>query len=367
LQDQATKRVNEILAEFSSKQEPFSRFTSEIEILLKRLLLRSGKVHKVESRTKEKKSLEKKLFRPDKHYSKLDDVTDICGVRVITYFADDVPKVFKIIDRELKVLESNDKADLLHPDQFGYLSFHCIATLSKRRARLTENRDFIGLKAEIQIRSILQHAWAEIEHDLGYKNPHSVPKKIRRPFSRLAGLLELGDSEFKRIRGEAKAHVREIERGIFHSPTDLAIDKDSLAAYIKQSPLISRIEAPVLNAIHLRNVSSDAFVEAYVDRLGFLGVKTIGEVEKLLFKRKEFITKYLIAWFRGKGNGRLHFFPQGISISFLGWAMVLEKGGLPALTDFLTKHAFNKNQDVQKLAGEMEFEYKKAKRTSIPR
>ena len=64
------------------------------------------------------------------------------------------------------------------------------------RMVLRENKAFEGLKCEIQIRSVLQHAWAEIEHDLGYKSELTIPKEVRRSFSRLAGLLELGDKEF---------------------------------------------------------------------------------------------------------------------------------------------------------------------------
>jgi hypothetical protein len=139
-----------------------------------------------------------------------------------------------------------------------------------------------------------------------------------------------------------------------------SISNNSLATLIKNSAIIHRIELAVSEKINLRIVFADAFVEAYVDRLGFLGVSTVENMERLLLEKESFTTKYLIAWFRGPGAGRLQFIPEGISISFLGWIMVLEKGGLPALTDFLTKHAFNKNQDIQKLAANLECAYKQA-------
>ena len=56
------------------------------------------------------------------------------------------------------------------------------------------------VKLEIQIRSILQHAWAEIEHDLCYKNSTPLPRKIKRRMYRLAGVLELADKEFSAVK-----------------------------------------------------------------------------------------------------------------------------------------------------------------------
>lgn len=53
---------------------------------------------------------------------------------------------------------------------------------------------------EIQFRTVLQHAWAEIEHDLGYKSEYSIPLSMRREFSRVAGLLELADETFEKLK-----------------------------------------------------------------------------------------------------------------------------------------------------------------------
>jgi hypothetical protein len=61
---------------------------------------------------------------------------------------------------------------------------------------LVEYSTHTGVQFEVQIRSTLQHAWAEIEHDRGYKSEVEVARAVRRRFSRLAGLLELADYEF---------------------------------------------------------------------------------------------------------------------------------------------------------------------------
>ena len=136
------------------------------------------------------------------------------------------------------------------------------------------------------------------------------------------------------------------------------IDKASLASFIKHSPSIEHIELAVSKAANLRIVFADSFVEAYGDSLDFLGLKNMAQMEELLLRKESFLTRFLTAWFRGAGDGRLNFIPSGISISFLCWTVALEKGGLPALTDFLAKHAFNKNQDIGKLAAGIEGAYK---------
>lgn len=86
----------------------------------------------------------------------------------------------------------------MEPDRFGYCSVHYVVEMSQKRLNLYEHQAYEGLKCEIQIRSVLQHAWAEIEHDLGYKSEIAIPKRIRRNFSRLAGLLEIADKEISR-------------------------------------------------------------------------------------------------------------------------------------------------------------------------
>ncbi len=133
------------------------------------------------------------------------DVTDLVGARIVTYFAGDVDKVAKVIEDEFSIdLEhSRDPRAAIEPDRFGYLSLHYVVTVSAARLLQTEWARFSGFTFEIQIRTILQHAWAEIEHDRGYHTPDDLPHHVRRRWSRVAALLEIADSEFMALRGEA--------------------------------------------------------------------------------------------------------------------------------------------------------------------
>ncbi|MBS1831788.1 MAG: hypothetical protein JST65_03700, partial [Acidobacteria bacterium] len=123
-------------------------------------------------------------------------------------YLSDVPRVASLIRDSFAVdwANSENKSDRLRTEEFGYLSDHYVISFSESHVAIPTFKEFQGLKAEVQLRSILQHAWAEIEHDdLGYKNTHSVPRDVRRGLARVAALLEVADREFASIRGLADA------------------------------------------------------------------------------------------------------------------------------------------------------------------
>jgi ppGpp synthetase/RelA/SpoT-type nucleotidyltranferase len=104
-------------------------------------------------------------------------------------------------------MEKSDKAQaLLEDEKFGYASIHYLVRLKVNRTDLSEYSRFKGLVAEIQVRTILQHAWAEIEHDIQYKS--AIPSSIRRRFMSLAGMLEIGDREFQAIQSVEMACLK---------------------------------------------------------------------------------------------------------------------------------------------------------------
>jgi hypothetical protein len=136
---------------------------------------------------------------------------------VITYFPSTVSEIDEVLAAEFHVVERSDKgAELRGEDRFGYQSVHYLVKLTPPRAMLPEYEPFAAAIAEVQIRTILQHAWAEIEHDIQYKSAAAIPNEIRRRFMSLAGMLEIGDREFQAIqdadrtlRAEARSRVEE--------------------------------------------------------------------------------------------------------------------------------------------------------------
>jgi len=124
--------------------------------------------------------------------------------------------------------------------------------MSKDRCANDEYRHCEGLKAEIQIRSILQHGWAEIEHDLGYKTNISLPNHLRRRLSLLSGLLELADSAFLTIRDELKKYENELPTLIQYQPEKVLIDKVSLDVLTALNDEIGKYDKAKNRGSHLK-------------------------------------------------------------------------------------------------------------------
>lgn len=225
----------------------YHKFTLEVEHLLKNLISNKKIAYNaITCRLKDRKSLSEKIDRKNGKYNSLKDLTDIAGVRVITYYAEDVDKVADIVEHEFKVDHDNsiDKGKALEPDRFGYCSVHYVVEMSDKRLELSEYQSFSGLKCEIQIRSVLQHAWAEIEHDLGYKSEIAIPKTVRRSFSRLAGLLEIADKEFQDIRRSLSTYESEAPK-IIENNEDVEINAVLLSELVKTNQDIIAINEKI--------------------------------------------------------------------------------------------------------------------------
>jgi putative GTP pyrophosphokinase len=163
----------------------------------------------VNARAKDPASFEAKACRPDpddpsrpKYDDPLREITDLVAARVITYLAEAVDRVCEVIEREFEIVEHTDMgADIKAQGGFGYASRHFLVRLDPSRAELPEYDVLRGLTMEIQVRTAVQHAWAEVEHDIRYKL--DIPAEQRPEFDRrfllAAALIELADNEFTAI------------------------------------------------------------------------------------------------------------------------------------------------------------------------
>ena len=249
---------------------------------------KSINVHEIIGRVKTVESLEGKVKR--KNYSNLAEITDLCGIRIITYFSDDVDKIAELISQEFEVdLENTiDKRKSEDPTKFGYVSLHYVVGLKEENTSPTLYGRFKNIKLEIQIRTVMQHAWAEIEHDLGYKSKEDIPDQYRRQFSRLAGLIELADDNFLQLKNNINSYEQEIREKLPTSKKELPIDSSTLMTYVTEDQ--NYIE--LLNTIKSSDVDIDfninsSFLSTIVQRVKKLGLKTIGDIDELLDRYKD--------------------------------------------------------------------------------
>ena len=200
------KKVNQAVKWYQNQRHNYSKLRAEVEVILREALNENEIIfHRIESRVKTAESFREKASR-NKYHDPINEITDLTGIRIITLFEKEIHQISDILKNLFKIdySRSEDKADLLDADKMGYKSIHYIAELSQEKISETELESFAGLKFEIQIRSILQHAWAEIEHDRNYKFKGELPKHLQRRFYALAGMLEIADREFNTLAEEVE-------------------------------------------------------------------------------------------------------------------------------------------------------------------
>lgn len=140
----------------------------------------------------------------------LRDITDQIGVRVITYVTSDVAAVARLIGDQLQVVDDKDLGrETASAGRFGYVSRHLQVELDAAWLGDLPVGALAVPSAQIQIRTVLQHAWAEFEHDIRYKGtiPEALAPDLDRRFTLAAGLLELADREFEVIRERLRAEL----------------------------------------------------------------------------------------------------------------------------------------------------------------
>lgn len=224
--------------EYDSKIGAYEKFEKLLKSLLESLLKKECANAQVSSRTKSVSSFKEKIKRKSKegksYGNPLNEITDIVGIRIITYYLNDIDKISAMIENEFEIDKKNsiDKSAILGADQFGYKSVHYIISLSPSRRDLTEWAEFNKFKAEIQVRTILQHAWAEIDHEIRYKKEENIPIEIKRRVYRLMALFELADEEFQNLKYDTEALKGKYLQDITFGNLKIKLNALSLSAYL---------------------------------------------------------------------------------------------------------------------------------------
>lgn len=293
------------VAAFRQVREVYEVFSEVLQTILGQMVGDMGLEAIVQVRSKTIPSFAGKVIRKqDKYSDAVNQFTDMCGGRVITACTDDIPGICEFIRKHFEIDEANseDVIDRLGSEKFGYLSVHYIVSLKpgefrdvlekclaarggkqereafqRRLEQLLERRSpeeaaRLNLapgprhKAEIQVRSLLQHAWAALSHDRVYKAEFEVPARFRRDINRIAATLEEADDAFARtIR-----HVDALKTyyGAYLDDEQLHYEETKLGAVLTYDPHNRRL---ALEAARLARTLGAwdrvrLYLEPFVDR-----------------------------------------------------------------------------------------------------
>ena len=261
-----------LMRQYSELRPTLQQIAEEASTLLREALREQGiYVTAMEHRVKTEKSLAGKLELKGAKYKSIEDITDLVGLRVITFYTEEVDKVATIAKSifDIDWQESVDKRKQHELNSFGYNSLHYICRLKSG-----------GQRFELQMRTALQHIWSTIEHDIGYKGDVKIPDVYRRQFSRLAGMAELMDDEFGRLRSVLTDYRRQTLALVKSGKLDdVQLSRDTFRGYLELHPfdrLNKRIAA--VNQAEIWPVS----VMSYLPVLESLGMETLGQVQHFI-------------------------------------------------------------------------------------
>ena len=319
-----------ILEEYREAMPVFVQMQKKVVDTLHDALDRSGLiVTAIDSRIKTEQSLSGKLALKGSKYATLGDITDILGARIITFYTDDVDRIAAMVEKMFDIDWENsiDKRTLHQLDSFGYNSVHYICRLPEFPYRF-----------EIQLRTTLQHAWAAINHDIGYKSGVEIPREYVRQMNRLSGMLEMIDDEFSRIRTEINDYRRRVQQLVQNGKLDdVLLDGDTFRSYIEQvrplDNLNKRIaainQAEIMEAPLIRNLRV----------FKAMGCKTLGDVNRFIKTYEE--GAYTLARHQ-LGNTDLDIISSALGMQNICIVGILKTGGgklgLVRLFDALNGH-----------------------------
>ena len=224
--DKAEKIYLRLLPEYEQILQQLSQQLSE-------LIDQKGLSVTIKYRVKRFNNYCEKLVRISKlQGSELLQITDLLGIRIICPFLEDLETVEQLIADQFEILELEHKAEQHSFREFGYDSVHLLIRTEQPDSNLLLPHSCDV--CEIQLRTILQEAWAEVEHELVYKSDISLPNhSIRRKLASLNASLTLSDLIFQEIRDDQKA-IR--QRGLKRRQTVETLACDCGGIHIAQLP-----------------------------------------------------------------------------------------------------------------------------------
>ncbi|NQX36449.1 GTP pyrophosphokinase family protein [Herbiconiux sp. VKM Ac-2851] len=266
---------------FVSNKPSFKKLKSTLEYILERICEEADvKPHHISARTKKLKSYVEKFERKSS-LTLPTDVQDIVGGRIVTLFRSDLLELDKKMNLHLEVISSENKIQDAEVDSFGYMSVHYICRL-KQSLSGPHYDGLHGFEFEVQLRTILMDAWANVSHYIDYKGVSSIPKALRKDFHALSALFYVADSSFERFHDESKTSKKNaVSKLASPESVEVTLDADTLAAALQK--LFPDREAP----------EEDSDVSELMEEISsYTPYKTVGELEKVVERYRPALVAY---------------------------------------------------------------------------
>jgi len=193
------------IAAFTLQDSPYATYAAVLKRVLEHGCAVAFPEALVQSRAKSVSSFAEKCARKfEKYPDAVNQMTDLCGARVIVQTLEQVRAVRQFVEANFEILERDDKGLSLSEDKFGYRDMHYVIRLRADRCQALgitsdEQQQIAERRAELQVRTWLQHAWADTLHDRMYKTPLQLPSDVRRSGALLAAIMEEGDRLFNQM------------------------------------------------------------------------------------------------------------------------------------------------------------------------
>lgn len=201
---------------YKAISDHYKNFTDDVSDLIKKILHSRGiSYDAIQSRVKSLESSVSKLTSKQYENGFL-GMLDLSGIRVIAQTQVEVKEIIEALGNEFikDKVNSVNKNEQFKDNEFGYNSVHLILSINESRLQLLEYSSYDDMKCEVQVRTILEHAWASLSHDRAYKFNQVLPRDINREMLRLAAMLEQVDQSFVDVSKRIDVYAANIGKDI---------------------------------------------------------------------------------------------------------------------------------------------------------
>jgi ppGpp synthetase/RelA/SpoT-type nucleotidyltranferase len=266
----------DFLTEYGKIRPKYKQLTKTMQESLTQLLLEEqiDYLPPVQARTKSLISFQDKSERKN-YKTPLNEITDLTGLRIIVFYPDEIHRIKEVIKENFKIDLKNsvDKREALSKNQFSYEGIHYVVSIKSEDLKQPEYREFAKMKFEIQILSLCQFAWAQIQRKIEYKSETLVPYVLGRRLARLVALFELADDEFMAIRDEET-------KALMQFP----ISRMSLKRFLSTSSTLRNLMRRSADAgfIRMTDLDDASYLAELLEACSLIGFENVSSFDALL-------------------------------------------------------------------------------------